>query len=83
MQSFIFLFFMGIKVAFLIPPPHTLVTPDETNQAAKCNKSSNEQTETNCAMCIYHIRQIKLCAANWTDICNKLSNKTNHVMCNK
>ena len=41
-----FYFFMGIIVAFLIPPPHTLVTPDETNQA-KCNKSSNEQTETN------------------------------------
>ena len=36
-------FFMGIKVAFLIPPPHTFVTHDE----AKCNKSSNEQTETN------------------------------------
>ena len=42
----IFYFFMGIKVAFLIPPPHTFVTHDETNQA-KCNKSSNEQTETN------------------------------------
>ena len=43
MQSFIFLFFfMGIKVAFLIPPPHTLVTHDETNQA-KCNKSSKVQ----------------------------------------
>ena len=30
------------------------------------------------------LRQMKLCAANWTDltICNKLSNKTNHVMCN-
>ena len=41
-----FLFFMVIKVAFLIPPPHTFVTHDETNQA-KCNKSSNEQTETN------------------------------------
>ena len=39
-------FFMGIKVAFLIPPPHTFVTHDETNQA-KCNKSSNEQTERN------------------------------------
>ena len=47
MQSFIFIiFFMGIKVAFLIPPPHTFVTHDETNQA-KCNKSSNERTETN------------------------------------
>ena len=46
MQSFIFYFFMGIKVAFFIPPPHTFVTHDETNQA-KCNKSSNEQTETN------------------------------------
>ena len=34
-----FYFFMGIKVAFLIPPPHTFVTHDETNQA-KCNKSS-------------------------------------------
>ena len=43
---FIAHFFMGIKVAFLIPPPHTFVTHDETNQA-KCNKSSNEQTETN------------------------------------
>ena len=43
MQSFIFLFFMGIKVAFLIPPPHSFVTHDETNH----NKSSNEQTETN------------------------------------
>ena len=41
-----FNFFMGIKVAFLIPPPHSFVTHDETNQA-KCNKSSNEQTETN------------------------------------
>ena len=29
-------YFMGIKVAFLIPPPHTFVTHDETNQA-KCN----------------------------------------------
>ena len=36
-----FYFFMGIKVAFLIPPPHTFVTHDETNQA-NCNKSSNE-----------------------------------------
>ena len=36
-----FYFFMGIKVAFLIPPPHAFVTHDETNQA-KCNKSSNE-----------------------------------------
>ena len=42
----VLLFFMGIKVAFLIPPPHTFVTHDETNQA-KCNKSSNERTETN------------------------------------
>ena len=41
-----FYFFIGIKVAFLIPPPHTFVTHDETNQA-KCNKSSNEQTDTN------------------------------------
>ena len=39
-----FNFFMGIKVAFLIPPPHTLVTHDETNQA-KCYKSSNEQID--------------------------------------
>ena len=46
MQSFIFYFFTDIKVAFLIPPPHTFVTHDETKQA-KCNKSSNEQTETN------------------------------------
>ena len=45
-QSFIFYFVMGIKVAFLIPPPHTFVTHDETNQA-KYNKSSNEQTVTN------------------------------------
>ena len=37
----LFIFFLGIKVAFLIPPPHTFVTHDETNQA-KCNKSSNE-----------------------------------------
>ena len=36
----------ALKVAFLISPPHTFVTHDETNQA-KCNKSSNEQTETN------------------------------------
>ena len=42
MQSFIFYFVMGIKVAFLIPPPHSLVTHDETNQA-KCNKSSKVQ----------------------------------------
>ena len=41
-----FYIFMVIKVAFLIPPPHTFVTHDATNQA-KCNKSSNEQTETN------------------------------------
>ena len=47
MQSFIYLFFFfGIKVAFLIPPPQTFATHNETNQA-KCNKSSNEQTETN------------------------------------
>ena len=39
-------FFLGVKVAFLIPPPQTFVTHNETNQA-KCNKSSNEQTETN------------------------------------
>ena len=37
-----FYFFMGIKVAFLIPPPHTSVTHNETNQA-KCNKSSKVQ----------------------------------------
>ena len=50
MQSFFcFCFFMGIKVAFLIPPPHTFVTHDETNQA-KCNKSSNEQIKQ-CVMC--------------------------------
>ena len=48
-EFFLFLFFMGIKVAFLIPPPHTFVTHDETNQA-KCNKSSNEQIEQ-CVMC--------------------------------
>ena len=46
MQSFFNFIFMGIKVAFLIPPPHTFVTHDETNQA-KCKKSSNEPTETN------------------------------------
>ena len=48
MQSFFIFFILWalIKVAFLIPPPHTFVTHDETNQA-KCNKSSNEQTETN------------------------------------
>ena len=74
---------MGIKVAFLITPPILLLLNDETNQA-KCNKSSNERTENKLSN-VYHIRQMKLCAANWTDltICNKLSNKTNHVMCNK
>ena len=46
MQSFIFFFLWALKVAFLISPPHTFVTHDETNQA-KCNKSINEQTETN------------------------------------
>ena len=44
-----YFFFLGgggvIEVAFLIPP-HSLVTHNETNQA-KCNKSSNEQTQTN------------------------------------
>ena len=45
-EFYFFIFLGGIKVAFLIPPPHTFVTHDETNQA-KCNKSSNEQTETN------------------------------------
>ena len=73
---------MGIKIAFLIPPLHTFVTHDETYQA-KCNKPSNEQTEK--MSNVYHIRQMKLSAANWTDltIYNKLSNKKNHVMCNK
>ena len=73
---------MGIKVAFLIPPPDTFVTHDETNQA-KCNKLSNEQIE----QCVsYKTNEASyICAANWTDltICNKLSNITNHVMCNK
>ena len=45
-EFYFFYCFMGIKVAFLIPPPHTFVTHDETNQA-KCNKSSNERTEIN------------------------------------
>ena len=41
-EFYFFIFWEGIKV----PLPHTFVTHDETNQA-KCNKSSNEQTETN------------------------------------
>ena len=44
--EFYFFFLWALKVAFLISPPHTFVTHDETNQA-KCNKSINEQTETN------------------------------------
>ena len=48
-----FYFFIGIKVAFFIPPPHTLVTHDEKNQA-KCNKSSNEQTKK-IERCVYII----------------------------
>ena len=42
----LFNFLWALKVTFLISPPHTFVTHDETNQA-KCNKSINEQTETN------------------------------------
>ena len=42
--EFYFLIFLW-SLKLLIPPPHTFVTHDETNQA-KCNKSSNEQTET-------------------------------------
>ena len=59
MQGFIYLFFMGIKVAFLIPPPHTFVTHDETNQANATNQAINKleqieqcvSYETNEAMC--------------------------------
>ena len=59
MQSFIFYFFMGIKFAFLIPPPHTIVTHDETNQASATNKGLNKMKKieqcvsykTNEAMC--------------------------------
>ena len=35
------LFYFFFICIFLIPPPHTFVTHNETNQA-KCNKSSNE-----------------------------------------
>ena len=69
MQSFFNLIFMGIKVAFLIPPPHTFVTHDETNQT-KCNKYQLKQIEqcvsykTNDAMCSkldrsYNMQQIE------------------------
>ena len=40
------LFYFLWALKFLNSPPHTFVTHDETNQA-KCNKSINEQTETN------------------------------------
>ena len=50
------------------PTAHTFVTQDDTYHAM--NKLSN----------VYQIRQMKLCAANWTDlsICNKLSNTTHN-----
>ena len=51
-ESYFFIFLCALKVAFLIPPPHTFVTHDETNQA-NCNKSSNEQTETKLSN-VYH-----------------------------
>ena len=82
MQSFIFYFFMGIKSCIFNSSSILLllmmkqIKQSATNQAMnKLKKLSN----------MYHIKLMKLCAANWTDltICNKLSNKTNHVMCNK
>ena len=52
--EFYFLIFLGgIKVAFLIPPPHTLVTHDETNQAMNKLKQIEQcvSYKTNEAMC--------------------------------
>ena len=46
-------FLGGIKVAFLIPPPHTFVTHDETNQAMNKLKQIEQcvSYKTNEAMC--------------------------------
>ena len=53
MQSFFNFIFMGIKVAFLIPPPHTFVTHDETNQVMNQLKQIEQcvSYKTNDAMC--------------------------------
>ena len=66
MQSFNFS--MGIKVAFLIPPPHTFVTHDETNQA---------QSATNQAM--NKLKQIEQCVSYKTNeaMCSKLDRSYN------
>ena len=66
--EFYYLFFLwAFKVAFLIPPPHSFVTHDETNQA-KCNKSSNEQ-----------LKQIEQCVSYKTNeaMCSKLDRSYN------
>ena len=41
-EFYFFIFFMGIKVAFLIPPPHTFVTHDETIKQSATNQAMNE-----------------------------------------
>ena len=65
-EFYYFIFCLGIKVAFLIPPPHTFVTHDETNQA-KCNKSNNE------------LKQIEQCVSYKTNetMCSKLDRSYN------
>ena len=55
-----FYFFMGIKVAFLIPPPHTFVTHDRQIKQSATNQAMNKLKLSY----VYHIRQMKLCAAN-------------------
>ena len=77
-----FYFFMGIKVAFLIPPPHTFVLL----MMRQIKQSATNQATNKLNQCVsYKTNEASyICAANWTDltICNKLSNITNHVMCN-
>ena len=62
-----FNFFMGIKVAFLIPPPHTFVTHDETNQVKRNNQAMNK------------LKQIEQCVLYKTNegMCRKLDRSYN------
>ena len=64
-----FYFFMAIKVAFLIPPPHTFVTHDETIKQSATNQAMNK------------LKQIEQCVSYKTNeaMCSKLDRSYNKM----
>ena len=84
-EFYFFIFLWALKLHFKFLLPILLLLMMRQIKQSATNQATNKLKQIEQCVSYKTIEASYICAANWTDLtkCNKLSNKTNHVMCNK